>query len=156
VIGHSYGSVVVGEATQQPGGLDANTVVAIGSPGMDVNNVSNLLAGMRQQDALTPQVPQVLAARNPSDIIVFSDGVNIGGLGHGTDPVIPAFGAQTFDSGAGPGGSFAGTSVAGHMYYFQQGTPGMQNMGQIITGNFQNVTAPPPPKPVPAPVIPPF
>jgi hypothetical protein len=42
------------------------------------------------------------------------------------------------------------------MFYFQPGTPGMQNMGQIITRNFQNVTPEPPPKPLPAPVIPPF
>jgi hypothetical protein len=139
VIGHSYGSIVVGQATQQPDGLDANNVIAIGSPGMDVKNAASLTSGMMQPDALHSfGSPQVFAARDDNDIIVWSEGF------HSTDPVTPAFGAHVFNSGVGPS-----DGVAAHSYYFVPGSPAMNNMGQIITGNYQNVTPPPPPEPMP-------
>ncbi|MDI2131907.1 alpha/beta hydrolase [Yinghuangia seranimata] len=41
VIGHSYGSLVAGEAAKR-GGLAADDIVAVGSPGMHVHNASQL------------------------------------------------------------------------------------------------------------------
>ncbi|MCX9191818.1 hypothetical protein C3Y87_10405 [Carbonactinospora thermoautotrophica] len=42
VIGHSYGSTVVGEAAKRPGGLAADDLVVVGSSGMRVDNIDQL------------------------------------------------------------------------------------------------------------------
>lgn len=42
VLGHSYGSTVVGNAASMDGGLGADDIVAVGSPGMGVNKAEDL------------------------------------------------------------------------------------------------------------------
>lgn len=44
-VGHSYGSLTVGQATQQPGGIPADDVVLVGSPGVGVDKASDLGVG---------------------------------------------------------------------------------------------------------------
>ena len=41
-LGHSYGSLVVGTAAAQPGGIPVDDIVFVGSPGVSVNHVSDL------------------------------------------------------------------------------------------------------------------
>jgi hypothetical protein len=122
VIGHSYGSVVVGQASLLPGGLPADNVVVLGSPGMDVQNTSSF------------GFAQVYAARDTYDPVGLADLAGI----HGADPVSPSFGATVFD--AGPGSLL--DPMYSHMYYFTPYSPALSNMGQIITGQPQNVTLP--------------
>jgi pimeloyl-ACP methyl ester carboxylesterase len=81
LIGHSYGSTVVGEASELPGGLRVNDVIAIGGPGMDVTNANALGVGSGC----------AWAARAMDDPIPFLNGM------HGGDPCDPFFGANTFD-----------------------------------------------------------
>jgi len=134
VIGHSYGTTVVGEATQAPGGLRADDVVLAASPGVNVD------------DAAAMHVPggaaHVWATRDAHDPIVWAEGF------HDTDPVTPAFGAHVFNAGEGPTGL-----LAAHSYYFDPSSPAMTNFGDIATGHYDQVTAPPPPED-PGPVFP--
>lgn len=131
VIGHSYGTTVVGEATQAPGGLRADDVVLTASPGIDVDNA----AAMHTPGGTA----HVWAARDDNDPIVWAEGF------HDTDPVTPAFGAHVFNAGVGPTGL-----VAAHDYYFDPTSPAMANFGQIATGHYDRVTSPPPVEPDPA------
>lgn len=131
VIGHSYGTTVVGEATQAPGGLRADDVVLAASPGINVDNA----AAMHVPDGTS----HVWATRDDNDPIVWAEGF------HNTDPVTPAFGAHVFNGGVGPTGL-----VAAHDYYFDPSSPAMANFGQIATGHYTQVTSPPPVEPDPA------
>lgn len=130
VIGHSYGTTVVGQATQAPGGLRADDVVLAASPGIDVDNA----AAMRVQDGTA----HVWATRDDNDPIVWAEGF------HDTDPVTPAFGAHVFNAGVGPSGL-----LAAHSYYFDPASPAMANFGEIATGHYDQVTSPPPVEPDP-------
>ncbi|MFL6112167.1 MAG: alpha/beta hydrolase [Catenulispora sp.] len=134
VIGHSYGTTLVGEATQAPGGLRADDVVLAASPGTDVDNA----AAMHTPGG----AGHVWATRDDHDPIVWAEGF------HDTDPVTPAFGAHVFDAGEGPTGF-----LAAHSYYLDPSSPAMANFGRIATGHYGQVTAPPPVKDV-EPVFP--
>lgn len=131
VIGHSYGTTVVGEATQAPGGLRADDVVLAASPGIDVDNAAAM--------HVPGGTAHVWATRDDNDPIVWAEGF------HDTDPVTPAFGAHVFNGGVGPSGL-----VAAHDYYFDPSSPAMANFGQIATGHYNQVTSPPPVKPDPS------
>ena len=131
VIGHSYGTTVVGEATQAPGGLRADDVVLAASPGIDVDNAAAM--------HVPGGAAHVWATRDDNDPIVWAEGF------HDTDPVTPAFGAHVFNGGVGPSGL-----VAAHDYYFDPSSPAMANFGQIATGHYNQVTSPPPVKPDPS------
>lgn len=135
LIGHSYGSTAVGEAANAPGGVQANDIVLIGSPGTDTANAA----------AMGIDPSHVWASRDTNDVIVYAEGF------HNTDPVTSAYGAHVFNSGDGPSNDFG---VPAHSYYFTPGSPGMQNMGDIITGHYNQVTSPPPPKDDPNLVLP--
>ncbi|GAA1996829.1 alpha/beta hydrolase [Catenulispora subtropica] len=125
VIGHSYGTTVVGEASKAAGGLRADDVILAASPGINVDNA----AAMH-----TPGGPtHVWATRDDHDPIVWAEGF------HDTDPVTPAFGAHVFDAGEGPSGF-----LAAHSYYFDPSSPAMANFGRIATGHYGEVTAPAP------------
>lgn len=126
LLGHSYGSVVVGEtanATSGSGGLSSlgvNDVIAVGSPGMDIWSAKDL------------GVPDghVYASRALFDPIALSMD---GGFGaHLTDPTDPAFGAHVFDSGT--GGDVGGA----HGSYFNS-TESLTNMSDIIRGDYGKV-----------------
>ena len=59
VLAHSYGTVVVDEAADVPGQLDADALVLLGSPGME-------------EDADSLEAPEVYDAAAPDDIVVAS------------------------------------------------------------------------------------
>ena len=101
---HSYGSVVCGLAAHQ---LKAKDLVVFGSPGMRAENVSELGTSAR-----------VWAAKDPTDWIDRVPNVEFAGLGHGTDPTDPAFGARRVpaDDAAGHGGYFAPGTASLHAF----------------------------------------
>lgn len=86
VVGHSYGSVVAGKAASAGGGLYADDLILIGSPGAGVAHAGELtLLGDR---------PQIHAMTNPSDPIgmTVAEGAGV----HGPDPTAPGFGARVW------------------------------------------------------------
>ena len=82
VVGYSYGSVVAGTAASARGGLYADHLVFLGSPGAGVDTAAQL--------TLLGDDPQVHAMTHPSDPISLVGGV------HGTDPTSPEFGARVW------------------------------------------------------------
>jgi hypothetical protein len=115
---HSYGSVVCGEAAD---GLPPRVtdITASGSPGMRVDNAGEL--GTRAR---------VWAVRDEDDWIADVPHMEVGGLGHGADPVSPAFGARRV----------AATGAVGHTGYYVPGTGSLDNFAEIATGSYDAVT----------------
>ena len=112
---HSYGSVVCGEAVKS---LPVNDIAAFGSPGMSAPTAGAL--GTRAQ---------IWAARGSRDWMRLVPHVRMFGLGFGTDPVSPGFGAHVF--AAGP---------AGHSDYLQPGSLSLRNLALIALGRDPQVT----------------
>ncbi|MDV9187923.1 alpha/beta hydrolase [Streptomyces sp. SR27] len=108
---HSYGSVVCGLAAHQ---LKAKDLVVFGSPGMRAGNVGELGTSAR-----------VWAAKDPTDWIDRVPNVEFAGLGHGTDPTEPAFGARRI----------AADDAAGHGGYFAPGTASLRTFAAIAEGD---------------------
>ncbi|MDI9885858.1 alpha/beta hydrolase [Streptomyces sp. HNM0645] len=107
---HSYGSVVCGLAAERAGATD---VVVLGSPGMRAGSVADLHTGAR-----------VWAAKAPSDWISKVPNVAFAGLGHGTDPTAPEFGARRVPADDTPG----------HAGYFAPGTSSLRAFASIARG----------------------
>lgn len=134
VIGHSYGSTVVGAALGHYG-MHADDAVFVGSPGVTVNHASDLhmdpshvWAGHMQND-IVPMVS--LPVKSPNVAHYFDDYSER----FGADPTSREFGGQDFASGYGqedPGSS--------HSDYWNAGTPSLNNMTHIVTGNYHSVT----------------
>ncbi|MDA5281729.1 alpha/beta hydrolase [Streptomyces sp. Isolate_45] len=114
---HSYGSVVCGVAAH---GLPRRVtdVVVAGSPGMRAGNVTELDTSAR-----------VWAMRDEGDWIEDVPHLELGGLGHGADPVSPEFGARVLSS----------AGARSHTGYFEPGTASLDNFARIGTGTFGSV-----------------
>ncbi|MFG2338870.1 alpha/beta hydrolase [Streptomyces yangpuensis] len=106
---HSYGSVVCARTATGPAVGD---VVLFGSPGTGAGSVREL-----------PTTARVWAGRGGADWIAGVPHVRLGGLGFGTDPVDPAFGARAFAAGAG-----------GHSDYLKPGTRSLDALAAIVLG----------------------
>ncbi|WP_405679988.1 MULTISPECIES: alpha/beta hydrolase [unclassified Streptomyces] len=114
---HSYGSVVCGVAAHELPARVTDVVVA-GSPGMRAENVAGLHTSAR-----------VWATRDEGDWIADVPHLEVGGLGHGADPVSPAFGARLLSS----------ATAKNHTGYFTPGTDSVDNFAKIGTGAFASV-----------------
>ncbi|MEV0415714.1 alpha/beta hydrolase [Streptomyces sp. NPDC050448] len=114
---HSYGSVVCGVAAHALPKRVTDVVVA-GSPGMRVGSAAELHASAR-----------VWATRDAGDWIADVPHLEVGGVGHGADPVSPAFGSRLLSS--------AGAKL--HTGYFEPGTGSLDNFAKIGTGEFGSV-----------------
>ncbi|MFI9004881.1 alpha/beta hydrolase [Streptomyces sp. NPDC053541] len=108
---HSYGSVVCGLAAPA---VRATDLVAVASPGMRAENVAALRTGAR-----------VWAAKDPTDWIDRVPNVSFAGLGHGTDPTDPVFGARIVPAG----------DAEGHDGYFAPGTSSLRAFAAIARGD---------------------
>ncbi|MER5459443.1 alpha/beta hydrolase [Streptomyces sp. NPDC002668] len=115
---HSYGSVVCGVAARRLPERVGDIAVA-GSPGMRAENV----AGLRSR-------ARVWAMRDSDDWIRGVPHMEVGGLGHGEDPVTPAFGARVMSA----------AGAIGHAGYFEPGTESVSNFAEIGVGSFHSVT----------------
>ncbi|MGD9483358.1 alpha/beta hydrolase [Streptomyces sp. TRM70308] len=113
---HSYGSVVCGLAARDPDIAARVTDVAVaGSPGMRAGSAEDLAPGVA-----------VWAMRTPDDWIADVPYLSLGDLGHGADPVSPAFGARRLATG----------SATGHTGYFTPGTESLANLAAIGSGAY--------------------
>ena len=116
VIGHSYGSTVIGH-TARDGALDADALVFAGSPGVGVHDVRGL---HRPPDT----VYSTTAAADP---IAITHSWLLGPADDalGNDPSDPRFGAHVFS--ADPHG--------GHSDYWRRDNPALRSFGLIATGH---------------------
>jgi hypothetical protein len=136
VLGHSYGSVVVGAAAAQ-GGLAADALVFIGSPGVGVPDAGHLHA-REVWSSTSRSDPIQYAALGPHalvrDVALAQAFPGIGllrGFGHpaddlwfGPNPSGPAFGAHVFTTQPG----------AGHSGYWATGSLGLDTLARITLG----------------------
>jgi hypothetical protein len=148
VIGHSYGSTTSAHAAAD--GLDADSLVLIGSPGAGggVHDVSGLhmpegqvFVGSASHDPVTwlggeipIQVPAGLGL----------DPIHLGNLALGDDPSQHDFGAINFevDNGAafhGVDGLVHTGLQHNHVSYFADNNPALDNMAQVVSGHGNQV-----------------
>ncbi|MFI7391962.1 alpha/beta hydrolase family protein [Streptomyces tendae] len=114
---HSYGSVVCGLAAHTLPGRVSDIAVA-GSPGMRAENASHLDTSAR-----------VWAMRDADDWIQDVPYLEVGGLGHGADPVSAGFGARVLSA----------RDARGHSGYFVPGTDSLRNFAGIGVGAYRTV-----------------
>nr|WP_329390968.1 alpha/beta hydrolase [Streptomyces sp. NBC_01351] len=115
---HSYGSVVCGVAARELPARVTDIVVA-GSPGMRAENVDGLHTSAR-----------VWATRDEGDWIADVPHLEVGGLGHGADPVSPGFGARLLSS----------AGAKSHAGYFTPGTDSVRNFAEVGSGAFGSIS----------------
>jgi hypothetical protein len=114
---HSYGSVVCGVAARELPSRVSDIAVA-GSPGMRSRTAAGLHTTAR-----------VWAMRDADDWIQDVPHLEVGGLGHGADPVSGDFGARVLSA----------QGAKGHGGYFEPGTMSLRNFAAIGTGAYQTV-----------------
>ncbi|MBR8641465.1 hypothetical protein KEF29_24415 [Streptomyces tuirus] len=114
---HSYGSVVCGVAAHELPGRVADIAVA-GSPGMRVEKAAQLHTSA-----------QVWAMRDADDWIQDVPYLEVGGLGHGADPMSAGFGARVLSA----------QGAKGHAGYFEPGTASLMNFAEIGVGAYRSV-----------------
>ncbi|WP_030898890.1 alpha/beta hydrolase [Streptomyces sp. NRRL S-474] len=114
---HSYGSVVCGVAARELPGRVADIAVA-GSPGMRVQKAAQLHTTAR-----------VWAMRDADDWIQDVPYLEVGGLGHGADPMSAGFGARVLSA----------QGAKGHAGYFEPGTASLMNFAEIGVGAYRSV-----------------
>jgi len=112
---HSYGSVVCGLAAPR---LPVTDIAVFGSPGMDASSVRSLHTTAR-----------VWAGREAGDWIRDVPHIHLLGLGFGTDPTAPSFGARRFGCGS-----------SGHSSYLAPGSSSLRNLAYIALGQPGMVT----------------
>ncbi|MFI1287191.1 alpha/beta hydrolase [Streptomyces sp. NPDC020792] len=114
---HSYGSVVCGVAARELPQRVSDIAVAA-SPGMRVRSASQLHTSAR-----------VWAMRDATDWIQDVPYLELGGLGHGADPVSADFGARVLSA----------RGAKGHAGYFEPGTDSLANFAEIGVGSYGSV-----------------
>ncbi|WP_446225656.1 alpha/beta hydrolase [Nocardia sp. IBHARD005] len=142
VLGHSYGTTVVGLSATDGRVLAADNVVMVASPGAGVDHARELsLAGVPDGQ----QYQHVFSTRAENDptpgysnIPDFVPSVD----SHKADPTSADFGGQVFSSDPGTSGPWwsAGYSGDAHSEYWNSGSTSLRNMGAIIAGRPEMVT----------------
>ncbi|WP_331445753.1 alpha/beta hydrolase [Streptomyces xanthochromogenes] len=145
-IGHSYGSLTVGEASQQPGGLPADDVVLVGSPGVGVDRASDLGVGADHVYVGSAANDQVTHLPNP---FAYHDPNSTTGPHEnwfGTDPAAAAFGGHRFGVAPGPDTGLVGLvtgDLPAHSIYFDptEGGDSLDSIAGVVTGHGDKVKA---------------
>lgn len=115
LVGHSYGSIVVGLAARNL--PEVHDVVVMGAPGLGVDSADDL-PGTRVWSALAP-----------TDWIGKIPQVRLFGLGHGTRPSSAGFGSIALPT----------AGVAGHDYYLEPGSPTLDAVADVVLGQTATV-----------------
>jgi len=134
VLGHSYGSLVVGMAARDHG-LAADSLVFVGSPGVGVDHASDLRvpadrvwASTAHDDVIQYAAPSArsaverlaLAASVPAAGLVLLAGIPHEDLWYGRNPSDPDFGGRLF-----------GSAFRGHVGYWDPDNPALDGMARI-------------------------
>jgi pimeloyl-ACP methyl ester carboxylesterase len=110
VVGHSYGAVVTALAAPD---LPVADLVLLGSPGARASSVAELATSAR-----------VWASRTAGDWTARIPAVQVGDLGHGTDPTSASFGARALPTGG----------TRGHDGYFRPGSAALAGLVDVCLG----------------------
>lgn len=108
VIGHSYGTTAVGIAAQGDGGLHADDIIGVASPGMGTDNARNLNIDPQHVWLGTAQDDHI---RNAADLTL------------GPNPIREDFGGRNFL-----------VDTHGHSGYWEPNSHSLINQGRIIAG----------------------
>ncbi|MFG1794882.1 alpha/beta hydrolase [Nocardia sp. NPDC049149] len=121
VLGHSYGTTVIGHAASNNHTLDADKVVLVASPGIDVDRPEKLhLTGVASGDVRS-RLYSTAAVWDPVA------GPMLSVAPHGPEPhLTPGWGTVFSNGGGWVGGA--------HSSYWDEGNPALTNMGNIISG----------------------
>ncbi|TCB97473.1 hypothetical protein E0H26_11135 [Micromonospora zingiberis] len=135
VLGHSYGSLVVGSAARDHG-LAADALVFVGSPGVGVGHAAELGVPAGQVWASSAPDDVIRLTRPPDElarqaVLSVSPLATIAGMlagsdderWFGRDPTDPSFGGRTFPSGR-----------YGHTGYWHPANPALDGMARIVVG----------------------
>lgn len=123
VIGHSYGSLVVGEAAARHH-LHPTDMVFVGSPGVGVDHAAQL-------GGISPE--HVWAGANKSDPVSYTQWF-------GNDPSRGPFGAQGFNANIDPDHSYYPGDVNAHESYWDPSSSSLQNLGRIVNQQYGAVS----------------
>jgi pimeloyl-ACP methyl ester carboxylesterase len=116
VVAHSFGSIVTGAALADCG-LQCTDVVVAGSPGMTVDDLRDL--HLEQSHFFSEQAPGDVIA----ELGVF-----------GTAPTSPTFGGIRMSTNAPDH-----PPVEAHSEYFEPGSEALENMAEVVTGQYSAV-----------------
>lgn len=135
VLGHSYGTTLVGHAARDEH-LAVDNIVLVASPGVGADRASQL--------NIPPD--HVFSTTAGNDMINITNFPRIeGGKGDpldplGPDPTDPEFGGKTFNASPGTKGPWytGGLSGDAHSEYWTRDNPALRGMGQVIAGKQPN------------------
>ncbi|MDX8030034.1 alpha/beta hydrolase [Lentzea sp. BCCO 10_0856] len=124
VIGHSYGSTVVGYSAMD-NGLKADDIAFVGSPGVGASNVDQLSAGNGHV---------YVGGTEHDPVIQATSGDWFTKDGSSTGPYDSSFGAKTFGT--------SGESGIGHAHssYYDKGSESLDNLAKIANGHGGDVS----------------
>ncbi len=124
LVGHSYGSTVIG-AAMRSGPRRADDLVLFGSPGVLADDVGELgLSGRR-----------VYVGEAPFDPVA-----DLGAFG--ADPGDPGFGATPVRADPEPGLPWSVRLTEAHSHYFDPGSESLRNVARVVVGHGAAVTRP--------------
>ncbi|MCA1005162.1 alpha/beta hydrolase family protein [Rhodococcus hoagii] len=134
VIGHSYGTTVIGHAASDGHVLDADRVVLVASPGVGVFEASELSLTGVDPGATGDRVFATTNAHDP--IRLTPDQVHL------TKPIDESFGARVFTADEESRGPWwmAGNDLSLHSTYWDRDNPALSKMGRIIVGQGEEVS----------------
>ncbi|AJT65930.1 hypothetical protein T261_4276 [Streptomyces lydicus] len=134
-IGHSYGSFTLGQAAQRAGGIPADDIILVGSPGTGAQKAEQLGVGADHVWTGAADSDPVTHAPSESESGWGSVGGPIGGgIAHFTDPHELWFGQDPASEDFG-GRRFSvdyGAPWNSHSSYFEDGSESLKNMGKIV------------------------
>jgi len=131
VVGHRYGTTVIGDSAIHGRSLNADDVVFVGSPGTMTNHASDLsLTGVDP----TKNGQHVFATKAQHDPVPLYGQLT---HGFGKDPAEYGYGGHNFGSAAGKPGPWYqfGWNTDAHSQYWDPGNPALANIGDIIAGH---------------------
>ncbi|MBT2403621.1 MULTISPECIES: alpha/beta hydrolase [unclassified Streptomyces] len=136
LLGHSYGSLVVGETMSMHIDLPVDNAIMVGSPGVGVDHAKDLnipadrvFAATAQNDLINAAPPP---ARDPLSPKAYWELFDDHSIVHGTDPTSDDFGGVVFDV---PDGKLPGAGwemMPAHSQYWDEKPLG--SLAKIITG----------------------
>ncbi|WP_399088639.1 alpha/beta hydrolase [Streptomyces sp. BBFR2] len=145
-IGHSYGSFTVGQGAQRPGGIAADDIILVGSPGTGAERAEDLGVGRDHVWVGAAEFDPVTHLPTKEESMGGSIGIGIGSilnphqLWFGQDPASQDFGAIRF--GVDPSDPAHG--IDSHSRYFEPGDgaegDSLRNMGKIVAGHPERVS----------------
>ncbi|MFE2284149.1 alpha/beta hydrolase [Streptomyces sp. NPDC059443] len=142
VLGHSYGTLVAGQALAAHPDLPVDNVIFVGSPGVGVDHAKDLGVPPDHVWAATAEHDPIKWAPDPNALVGgllgplvspsgFFDFYDDHTILYGTDPVTDDFGGRTFD--VAPGKELLSDGLApAHSQYWQDQS--LRNLGGIVTG----------------------